>query len=29
MSWVSRLQKINAISTIEVEYVATTEVLER
>ena len=26
MSWVSRLQKINALSTIEVEYVASIEV---
>ena len=26
MSWVSRLQKVNALSTIEAEYVATTEV---
>ena len=26
MSWVSRLQKINALSTIEAEYVAATEV---
>ena len=25
MRWVSRLQKINALSTIEVEYVATTK----
>ena len=26
MSWVSRLQKVNSLSTIEVEYVATTKV---
>ena len=26
MSWVSRLQKINALSTTEAEYVANTEV---
>ena len=26
VSWVSRLQKINALSTTEVEYVATTKI---
>ena len=26
MSWVSRLQKVNALSTTEVEYVAATKV---
>ena len=26
--WVSRLQKVNALSTIEVEYVATTEAIK-